>query len=78
VLLRGERCRVLSVTAEYTVVDTSTLPDVGVGEVATVVGVDGSDTLRLHDVAASCGRTPGYWMMGFRRVPLRYNLSTPV
>jgi alanine racemase len=72
VLLRGRRCPVLSVTAEYTVVDTSALPSVAVGDVATIVGGDEGDTLTLHEVAALRGRSPGYWMMGFRRVPLRY------
>jgi alanine racemase len=75
VLLRGTRCPVLSVTAEYTVVDTSALADVAVGDVATVVGGVGPDALSLHDVAALRGRTAGYWMMGFRRVPLRYEAS---
>jgi alanine racemase len=72
VLLRGSRCPVLSVTAEYTVIDTSSLPEVVVGDVATIVGNDGADVLTLHDVAALAGRSAGYWMMGFRRVPLRY------
>jgi len=72
VLLRGSRCPVLSVNAEYTVVDTSSLPDLVVGEVATIVGRDGADELTLHDVAALGGRSAGYWMMGFRRVPTRY------
>jgi alanine racemase len=72
VLLRGTRCPVLSVTAEYTVVDTSSLPELVVGAVATIVGDDGADDLKLHDVAELGGRSAGYWMMGFRRVPLRY------
>jgi alanine racemase len=72
VLLRGSRCPVLSVTAEYTVVDTSSLPRLVVGDVATIVGCDGAETLGLDDVAALGGRSAGYWMMGFRRVPLRY------
>ena len=72
VLLHGTYCPVLSVSAEYTVVDTSALPGVVVGDVATIVGRDGADALRLHDVAARGGRSAGYWMMGFRRVPLRY------
>ena len=72
VLLRGNRCPVLSVTAEYTVVDASSLPELAVGDVATIVGRDGADELTLHDVAALGGRSAGYWMMGFRRVPPRY------
>jgi alanine racemase len=62
----------LSVNAEYTVVDTSSVPEVAVGDVATIVGSDGTDSLSLHDLAERAGRNAGYWMMGFRRVPLRY------
>ncbi len=72
VLLRRVRCPVLSVTAEYTVVDTSSLPELVVGDVATIIGRDGADTIRLHEVAALAGRSAGYWMMGFRRVSLRF------
>ena len=71
VLLHGIQCPVLSVNAEYTVVDTSSLPGVDVGDVATIVGRDGAEELALRDVAAR-GRSAGYWMMGFRRVPPRY------
>jgi alanine racemase len=67
---------VLSVTAEYTVVDTTALPRVEVGDVATIIGHDGGEALSLHDVAALRGRDPGYWMMGLRRVPLRHEDST--
>jgi serine/alanine racemase len=72
VLLRRTRCPVLSVNAEYIVVDTSSLPELVVGDTATIVGRDGADALRLHEVAALAGRSAGYWMMGFRRVSLRY------
>jgi alanine racemase len=72
VLLRGRRCPVLSVTAEYTVVDVSNLPDVAVGDVATIIGDDGEHSIALTDVASARGRSPGYWMMGVRRVPLTY------
>ncbi|MCU1397892.1 MAG: alr [Acidimicrobiales bacterium] len=80
VLLHGARCPVLSVTAEYTVVDTSSVPEVTAGQVATIVGRDGADSIRLIDVAASAGHSAGYWMMGFRRVPLLYDgeASSPV
>jgi len=78
VLLRGNRCPVLSVTAEYTVIDTSSQPGVVVGDVATIVGRDGADALSLHDVAALAGRSAGYWMMGFRRMPLRYEGSAQI
>jgi len=72
VLLHGNRCGVLSVTAEYTVVDATALPRLEVGDVATIIGDDGAEALSLHDVAALRGRDPGYWMMGLRRLPLRY------
>jgi alanine racemase len=72
VLLRGSHCPVLSVNAEYAVIDTSSNREVVVGDVATIVGSDGDDTITLHEVAALASRSAGYWMMGFRRVPLRY------
>ncbi|MCU1390050.1 MAG: Alanine racemase [Ilumatobacteraceae bacterium] len=77
VLLHGSRCPVLSVNAEYVVVDISSLPGVVVGDVATIVGRDGADALDLHDVAARAGRSAGYWMMGFRRVPLQHDAAAP-
>lgn len=72
VLLRERRCPVLSVTAEYTVIDTSALAQVSVGDVATIIGHDGTDSITLHDVASTHGRSPGYWMMGLRRIPYTY------
>ena len=38
VLLRGRRCRVLGVTAEYTVVDLDGVPEAEVGDTVTVIG----------------------------------------
>jgi alanine racemase len=72
VLLRSTRCPLLSVNAEYSVVDTSSVPGVMAGDVATIVGRDNADELVLDDVAGRGGHTAGYWMMRFRRVPLRY------
>jgi alanine racemase len=72
VLLRRRRCPVLSVTAEYTVVDVTEVPDAAVGDVATVIGRDGDQELTVEDVARHHGVTAGYWMMGLRKVPLRH------
>jgi alanine racemase len=73
VLVRGRRCPVLSVTAEYAVLDVTAVPAAAVGDVATVVGRDADDELALDDVVARLGAPgAGYWMMGLRRLPLRY------
>jgi alanine racemase len=69
VLVRGQRCPVLSVTAEYTVVDISALPSASLGDTATIIGHDASEEITLDDVATQQDVSAGYWMMGLRRVP---------
>jgi alanine racemase len=74
-LVRGRRCPILSVTAEYTVIDVTAVPDAGIGDVATVIGRDGDDEITLDDVVRQQDAPgAGYWMMGLRKLPLR---STP-
>lgn len=72
-LVRGRRCPVLSVTAEYTVLDLTAASEAAIGDVATIVGRDGDDEITVEDVARQHGAaTAGYWTMGLRRLPLRY------
>jgi alanine racemase len=68
-LVRGQRCPVQSVTAEYTVIDISAIPAASLGDTATIIGRDGSQEITLEDVAIQQGVSVGYWMMGLRRVP---------
>ena len=72
-LCRGRRCAVLSVSAEYTVVDLSDVPGAEVGDVVTVVGRDGDEEIAVEAVARQL-RAPSaaYWMVGLKSVPYRY------
>ncbi len=72
-LCRGRRCAVLSVSAEYTVVDLSDVPGAEVGDIVTVVGRDGDDEIAVETVARQL-RAPSaaYWMVGLKSVPYRY------
>ncbi len=69
-LCDGRRCPVLSVSAEYTVVDLSAVPNARVGDVVTIVG----DGIAAEDVAAQLGApSAAYWLVALRNVPLRYH-----
>ena len=66
----------LGVSAEYTVLDVTEVPDVAVGDVVTVVGEDGGETIAVEDVARQLGApSAAYWMVGLRNVPFRYEPS---
>jgi alanine racemase len=72
-LCRGRRCAVLSVSAEYTVVDLSDVPGAAVGDVVTIIGRDGDEEIAVETVARQL-RAPSaaYWMVGLKSVPYRY------
>ena len=73
-LCRGRRCAVLSVSAEYTVVDLGDVPGAAVGDVVTIVGRDGDEEIAVETVARQL-RAPSaaYWMVGLKSVPYRYS-----
>jgi alanine racemase len=73
VLCRGRRCRILGVTAEYTVIDLSSLREAAVGDQVTVVGRDGGDELRLSYAAAYLGVSPMIAAVSFRRIAIAYD-----
>ena len=76
VLVRGRRCRVLGVSAEYTVVDLTGLPDAAVGDTVTIIGADGDDAIAVEDVAEQLGApSAAYWMVGVKNVPIRYRAA---
>jgi len=72
VLCHGTRCKVLSVSAEYSVIDLSQLCRAEVGDEVTVVG----DGLSLEEVAAYLGLTPMGAAISFRRIPITYSGCT--
>ncbi len=73
VLCRGRRCAVLSVSAEYAVVDLTDVPGALVGDTVTVIGRDGGEELSVETVARQLGApSAAYWMLGLKNVPYRY------
>jgi alanine racemase len=75
-LCRGRRCRVLSVSAEYTVIDLGDVPDASVGDPVTVIGTDGDEEIAVESVANQVGApSAAYWMVGLKSVPYRYSNS---
>lgn len=74
VLHDGRAAPILSVSAEYTVIDLSDRPNVAVGDVVTVIGADGDATVSAEDVAMAQGApSAAYWVIGLKRVPMRYD-----
>ncbi|MEO7369342.1 MAG: alanine racemase [Ilumatobacteraceae bacterium] len=76
-LCRGQRCAVLSVSAEYTVIDITGVTGAVVGDPITVIGADGGESISVETVATQLGApSAAYWMMGLKNVPYRYTDSS--
>lgn len=75
VLIRGRKAAVLGVTAEYTVVDLSQIPDADLGDEVVVLGRSGDLELSLWDVADYLGISPLRFLVGLRDIPLTYSDS---
>ena len=72
-LCRGQRCAVLAVSAEYTVIDLSGIAGAELGDVVTIVGGDGKLAIAVEDVAMQLSApSAAYWMVGLKSVPMRY------
>ena len=69
-LCHGQRCPVLSVSAEYAVIDVSQLEHPRVGDEVTIIGADGKDAIAVEDVALWQGApSAAYWQVALRNVP---------
>lgn len=69
-LCHGKRCPVLSVSAEYAVIDVSHLEHPRVGDEVTIIGTDGPDAIAVEDVALWQGApSAAYWQVALRNVP---------
>ncbi len=69
-LCHGQRCPVLSVSAEYAVIDVSHLEHPRVGDEVTIIGTDGKDAIAVEDVALWQGApSAAYWQVALRNVP---------
>ena len=73
VLVRGQRARVVGlVTMDMTMVDVTDI-ECEIGDVATLVGADGAETLDVAAVAATGNMSPYELLTGLRsRMPRRY------
>ena len=74
VLVRGRRCPVVGrVSMDYVSVDVTDVPDAAVGDVVTLVGPDGSERIRVEDLARLAETIPYEILCGIgRRVKRRY------
>jgi alanine racemase len=72
VLIRGRRAPVLGVTAEYTVVDLTHLPDASLEDVVVIFGTDGAESITVADVATGLGMSPLQFLIGLRGIPYDY------
>jgi alanine racemase len=70
-LLRGRRVRIIGrISMDMTVVDISDLPGVRVGDVATLLGEEGRETITVDEVAGLAGTISYEILVGFtRRLP---------
>ena len=60
VLVNGIRCRIVGrVCMDQTMIDVTDVPDASVGEVVTLIGSDGNDTITADELAGIYG-TIGY------------------
>ena len=78
VLVRGRRCPVVGrVSMDYVTVDVTDVPGARVGDVATLIGRDGDEEIRVEELARLMGTIPYEILCGIgARVRRRY-LQTP-
>jgi alanine racemase len=59
VLVRGRRVRIVGrISMDYTTIDVTDVPGVGVGERVTLLGADGGARIRAEEIAARTGTVP--------------------
>lgn len=57
VLIRGQRCRIIGrVTMDQTVVDVTQLDEIKAGDAATIVGIDGRESISVQDFCEHSGQ----------------------
>jgi len=74
VLVRGRRCPVVGrVSMDYICLDVTDVPGAAVGDVATLLGADGDERIRVEDLARLADTIPYEILCGIgRRVRRRY------
>jgi len=78
VLIRGKRCAVRGrISMDQTVVEVTQVPGVGVGDVATLIGSDGKESITAEELAERGGTIPYEILTGIgARVERKY-VDTP-
>jgi alanine racemase len=71
-LCGGKRCSIVSVTAEYTVIDLAAAPEADVGDEVTIVGRDGAEAISLDQVGEYLGVGATIASLDLRRIPVHY------
>jgi alanine racemase len=57
--VRGRRVRLVGrISLDYTTIDVTDVPGVGVGERVTLLGADGGARIRAEEIAARTGTVP--------------------
>ncbi|MBI4830344.1 MAG: alanine racemase [Candidatus Lindowbacteria bacterium] len=74
VVIRGKRAPVVGrVTMDQVLIDVSSVPDAAAGDIVTLIGNDGSETIRAEDVAEWAGTISYEVLSGIsKRVPREY------
>ena len=77
VLIRGQRCRVLGrVSMDSTIVDVTALPDVAVGDMATLIGEQDGERIGVAEFSAWCDCIPWETFCSItQRVPRIYKTT---
>ncbi len=71
-LCRGKRCSIVSVTAEYTVIDLAGVDEARVGDEVTIIGRDGAEAISLDQVGEYLGIGATLASLDLRRIPVQY------
>lgn len=74
VLVRGRRCPVIGrVSMDYTCLDVTDVPDAQVGDLATLIGSEGTEAIHVNELAEHADSIPYEILCGIgRRVRRRY------
>jgi alanine racemase len=73
VLLHGERCPLLGrITMDQIVVDISRIPETRPGDVATILGRDGNESISANELAKQAGTIPWHILTGIGRRVVRF------
>ncbi|MCC6490949.1 MAG: alanine racemase [Candidatus Hydrogenedentes bacterium] len=79
VLIRGKRCAVRGrISMDQTVVEVTHVPGVSAGDVATLIGADGDETITAEELAERAGTIPYEILTGIGRRVERVYSDAPV